>query len=153
MVRAFYKKVKKLSVSERAYIAGIIDGEGSVTLTIKQKGGTRHLAITISNTDLLLLKYILRVIGAGKLTSKRTYKNHHSPSYIYAIHSRQALEVLRQILPYLRTYKKQRANYAMSHYITVTPRNGKYNKLLHDKKQKFVKNFFAIAPFTTKAII
>jgi len=43
MKKAGYKKVSNLSIANRAYIAGIVDGEGTITLTVKQKGGTRQL--------------------------------------------------------------------------------------------------------------
>lgn len=144
MSRTLYKKVKKFSLPECAYIAGIIDGEGSITLSVKQKGGTRHLALTISNTDVGLLQYLKKIIGAGKITTKRTYKRNHSPAYTYAIYSRQALSVLKQIYPYLRTYKLKRAKIVLTRYISVTPRNGKYNEKLRRRRERLVKDFFLV---------
>lgn len=139
-----YKKVRKLSIAERAYLAGIIDGEGSITLTVKQKGGTRHLVISVSNTDKALLGYLRKIIGAGKLINKRSYKSHHRPAYTYSIWNRQALTVLRQVAPYLRTYKSRRARIAIVQYVSVTPRNGKYNDGLRKKREGFVGAFFSI---------
>ena len=146
MVTTRYKKVRKLSIVQRSYIAGIIDGEGSITLTVKQKGGTRHLAVSISSTDWALLQYVKQVIGAGKIIAKRTYKPHHKPAYTYTIFNRQALSVLRQVVPHLRTYKLGRARIALAQYILVTPRNGKYNDKLHTMREKFVERFFSIVP-------
>jgi len=40
---ANYRKVKKLSREEAAYIAGIIDGEGTISLTRKHRGEHRQL--------------------------------------------------------------------------------------------------------------
>ncbi|MBI3442457.1 MAG: LAGLIDADG family homing endonuclease [Candidatus Sungbacteria bacterium] len=145
MTTAHYKKVRKLSIAERAYLGGIIDGEGSVTLTVKQKGGTRHLTLLVSNTDLPLLCYLRKIIGAGKIISQRTYKSHHRPVYKYSISNRQALSVLEQIRPYLRTYKLKRAKIVLKYYLLMTPRNGKYNDNLRKKREKFVQRFFAVA--------
>ena len=141
-----YKRVRKLSVAECAYLAGIVDGEGSITLTVKQKGGTRHLAVLISSTDRALLEYARKVIGAGMLIAKRIYQPHHHAAYAYSVYSRQALNVLKQIAPYLRTYKSRRAKLALAQYVLVTPRNGKYDNGLRKRREKFVKRFFSIMP-------
>ena len=146
MLRVPYNKVKKLSELEKGYLAGIVDGEGTVTLSIKQKGGTRHLAVTVSGTELALIKYISKIIGAGRISNKKVYKDNHTPSYAYSIHSRQALDLLRQITPYLKTYKSKRAKLALKDYIKVTPRNGRYSPEMERKKEIFVKKFFSIKP-------
>jgi hypothetical protein len=65
-------------------------------------------------------------VGAGKVTRKKTSSDRHTPSYCYAITSRQALALLRQISPHLRSYKRQRAELALERYEELTPRNGKY---------------------------
>lgn len=146
MNRTKYKKVQKLSETERAYLAGIIDGEGTITLTVKQKGATRHLAVTVSGTEKTLFSYIVRCVGAGQLTHKRIYKSHHTPSYTYSIYSRQALDLLQQVTPFLKTYKQRRAKLALDRYLEVTPRNGKYTELSLREKEKFVEQFFSILP-------
>lgn len=152
MAKAQYRKVNTLSVADKAYIAGIIDGEGTVTLTTKQKGGTEHLSVTVSNTELPLLKYLLKVIGAGRITNKRAYKAHHSLSYTYGVFNRQALDLLEQVYPYLRTYKSKRAKLVIEQYVAVTVRNGRYTSAQSKKRKRFVKKFFLILPNTKKAI-
>ena len=146
VVKILYQKVNVLSEPERAYLAGIIDGEGTVTLSVKQKGGTRHLSVTVSGTDSVLMHYLPKVIGAGRITNKRTYKEHHTPAFTYSIYSRQAIDLLSQILPYLRTYKAKRAKLALEEYVSVTPRNGKYSQGQKIAKDKFVEKFLAIIP-------
>ena len=130
---------------ERAYLAGIIDGEGSISLTVNQKGGSRIVAVTVSNNDLNLLLYVKEIIGAGQITNKNSRKKEHAHSYTYAIYSRQAIDLLKQVLPYLRTYKRKRAALILDKYLLVTPRNGKYTPEMKKNKQKFVDTFFAIA--------
>lgn len=68
---AAYRTVRTLSATDAAYIAGLIDGEGTVTLTRKHLNENHQLAvsISISNTDLSLLHYVRDAIGAGKITS------------------------------------------------------------------------------------
>ena len=101
-----YRRVKKLTKTGAAYIAGIIDGEGTITLTRRNSTSHRHLVVTVSSTDQDLLIYIQELIGAGKITTKRTYKQHHVPGGTFQISNRQALALLQQIAIFLKTYKK-----------------------------------------------
>ena len=129
--------VSQLTCTEAAYIAGIIDGEGTITLTRKHRNEFRQLAVTISNTEKYLLEYILRVIGAGKITTKKTVKSHHKPSFTYAIYNRQALILLNQIHPYLKTYKARRSELILKDYVALTPRNGKYTNEQQMARKQF----------------
>lgn len=132
--------VNILSAVDAAYLAGFIDGEGTVTLTRKHKNENRQLAITISNTERQILEFCLKVIGAGKITNKRVSEAHHTPSFTYAIYNRQALSLLKQIEPYLRSYKVKRAQLILANYIALTPRNGKYTEELMKKRKEFEKS-------------
>lgn len=140
-MRFFYKKVKKLSPIEIGYMAALIDGEGTITLPqVKSKSGIkyRRLAITISNNDYELLKWTLKTIGVGKITTKKISNPKHAQGYTYQLTSRQAIELLEQIYSYLHTYKKDRANLVLEKYKKLTPRNGKYSKEVLEKKEKFI---------------
>lgn len=75
-----YKKVRPLPQVDAAYIGGLIDGEGTVTLSRKHAGETRQLVVSISNTEAPILDYVLKTVGAGKITRKRTVAAHHTPS-------------------------------------------------------------------------
>jgi hypothetical protein len=68
------RKVKKLNPTEAAYTAALIDGEGTITLTRVHRNENRRLAITISNGEHSLLKEILSIIGAGKITKNNLIK-------------------------------------------------------------------------------
>lgn len=58
-----YRNTKQLTEPEAAYIAGLIDGEGTVALSRKHAGDNRQLCISISNTERALLDYVLDVTG------------------------------------------------------------------------------------------
>jgi hypothetical protein len=143
---AIYKTTKQLTPPIAAYIAGLIDGEGTVTLCRKHKNENRQLAVSISSTEKYLLEYVLEVVGTGKITTKKTVKTHHSPSFTYAIYNRQALSLLEQISPYLRTYKKYRSQLILKDYLRLTPRNGKYTEELRSAKQDFEIQLLNILP-------
>jgi hypothetical protein len=117
---------RQLPSEVAAYIAGLIDGEGTVTLSRLHAKENRRLVVSIANTEVQLLQFVLDEVRAGKITRKRTTSERHTPSFCYSISSRQALSLLRQIMPFLRSYKRQRADLALKHYEFLTPRNGKY---------------------------
>lgn len=145
-----YKKVRQLKPVEKGYVAGILDGEGTVTLSIKQKGGTEHLAVYVSNTEAPLMEYLVAVVGAGKITRKLPAKTHHSIAYTYALYNQQALALLRQVVPYMRTYKAKRSRLALKSYTAMTPRNGKYTPIQIESRKIFVRALMDILPDTKK---
>jgi hypothetical protein len=135
--------IKQLSDTEAAYLAGIIDGEGTITLTRKHRGENRRPVVSISSTEFPLLLHVRSVVGAGRITSKVRAKEHHSPSFAYIISSRQALTLLGSVSPYLRTYKAGRARLLLEEYVQVTPRNGRYSPCQRAARQAFEERFFA----------
>ena len=134
---ATYREVPLLSIAEAAYLAGLIDGEGTVTLSRKHAGDMRQLVVSISNAELPILEFALLTIGAGKLTRKATTKANHSPSYTYAVWNRHALALLAQIEPYMTSYKRQRARVVLADYVRLTPRNGKYTEYMRAEREAF----------------
>ena len=58
-----YREVRTLSVAEAAYLAGLVDGEGTVTLSRKHAGEMRQLVVSISNTELPILEFAQGIIA------------------------------------------------------------------------------------------
>ncbi len=105
----YYRAVRQLTAADAAYIAGLVDGEGTVTLTTMHRGDNRPLVVSISNTERGLLEFAQAALGAGQITGKRTYNVKHTPSFAFRVTSRQAVELLRQVAPYLRSYEAVRS--------------------------------------------
>ena len=139
-----YRKLQDLIDTDAAYIGGLIDGEGTITLIRKHKNENRQLSVSISSTEIALLDYVKSVTGVGKITNKRTSKPHHTPSFAYAVYNRQALALLQKILPYLKSYKRQRAEIILRDYVKLTPRNGKYTSEIVAEKIQFENTVLAI---------
>jgi len=139
-----HKEVKLLAQTDAAYIGGLVDGEGTVTLSRRHRSENRRLVISISNTERQLLEYVLNSVGAGKITGKRTYQSHHTPSYTYTISNRQALALLNQIFPYMKTYKARRSDIILRDYIRLTPRNGRYTPEIKQARDDFEHNVMKI---------
>ncbi|MFT8323529.1 MAG: hypothetical protein ABF649_21970 [Bacillus sp. (in: firmicutes)] len=131
---------------EAAYVGGIIDGEGSITLTKMHKGENRRPCITITSTDWELLIYVQSLIG-GRIVNKKNYNpEHHLKAYTLFIKKKEdVFFTLEKIYPFLRIHrKKKRARWILNHYNEVTPRNGKYTEKLLKEKLLFEENFFKI---------
>src|SRR5262245_60238272 len=96
--------VRKLSDTDAAYVAGIVDGEGTISLLRHHGAEHRRAVVSVANTEYALLQYLLRAIGAGRITNKGIAQAHHTPSFTYVIYSRQALALLEQITPFLRVH-------------------------------------------------
>lgn len=129
---------------EAAYIAGIIDGEGSITLTRMHAHENRRPCITISSTDIELLEYIQNLVG-GSINNKKNYKPEiHKNSFNLIIKQKnQVYHLLMDIYQFLRVQqKKKRAEFILNHYNLVTKRNGKYTQKELEKKKKFEEDFF-----------
>lgn len=136
--------VSNLSATDAAYLAGLIDGEGTIALTRLHATSNRHLHVSISSTEQALVQWTLDTVGVGKITRKRVASPLHAPGLTYSIANRQALELLRQVTPFLRSYKRRRAALARAHYLAVTPRNGKYNPETRAARARFESEFAAI---------
>jgi hypothetical protein len=140
------RTVKPLEAASAAYIAGLVDGEGTVTLTRLHLGENRRLVVTISNCDLKLLGFVLGEIGVGKITRKRTCLPQHAAAFTFQLSGRQALALLSRITPYLRSYKARRAQLALESYLSVTPRNGKYTAEVLAARKAFEQRFLSMRP-------
>jgi len=107
-----------LSKVDRAYLAGLIDGEGCIfvngTRTNKAaKGCKRGIAyrsgLAIAMTGYPVLKWVQSITGVGKIRkykSKKKYKQ----AWRWSVWSTQASNLLRQILPFLILKRKQAEN-------------------------------------------
>ncbi len=138
------RKVGNLDTATAAYIAGLVDGEGTITLTRLHRNENRRLVLSISNNELPILEFVRTAVGAGRITTKRTYNPKHAPSFTYQVSSRQALDLLRHLMPNLRSYKAGRARLALDQYLKLTPRNGKYDERLKAARSEFEMRLLAI---------
>lgn len=93
------------SVAELAYLAGIFDGEGTVTVrTVKSR---EYGGVAVSNTDRALIKWLARF--GGGVTVNRHPKTDTQVCYSwYLSRSDDTIDFLEALLPFL-IIKKERA--------------------------------------------
>lgn len=131
---------------EKAYIAGIIDGEGSIMLQKFNKNEFPSPCISIASTTLELLNWIVNTTHCRKIIHKKNYnKEKHKDCYSYVVKYNNAINLLSEIYPYLIIEsKKKRAEMIINKYKALTPRNGRYTNKQLLEKQKFYLEFLAI---------
>lgn len=128
---------------ERGYLAGIIDGEGTITLTKDKE--FRYPTISVASCTVGILETIKEICDGGVITPKRTYKSNHSPSWSWKIERQRAIAVLEEVAPHLKEPKKKaRAELILENYTRLTPRNGKYTEEMRAEKHQFEEKFFEL---------
>lgn len=134
-----------MEATEAAYFAGIIDGEGTITLSHANNAKYRTPIVSFPSTSSTLIEYFKEVCG-GTVVSKKTYKEHHLPSWECRLNYNVAISFLREILPYLKhAEKRRRASMLIEQYPAVTVRNGKYTPEQHRLKMQFEEEFFHLS--------
>lgn len=99
------RRIPELKLEEKVYIAGIIDGEGTITLYVH--GGIMTSIIDLCNNHLGLIDWLEEHLHCG---SRYTNINHKRVRPTYHIKFYRLLDVkalLEQVLPYLIVKRKQ----------------------------------------------
>lgn len=125
-----------------AYTAGLIDGEGTITLSRQNKKALwRCPIISCSSTSYELLQFLKDNWG-GSISKHKTYQDHHKQSWSWKLCRRRALAMLHEISPYmLEPEKVRRSRMLLDEYLEITPRNGKYSEDLKLRKASFELRF------------
>ncbi len=93
-----------MSDTDLAYIAGFFDGEGSIFVSKSKK--QYFLTVSISNTNLLVLESIRRIMGGG-ISKSPDKRENCSQLFRLRLYCNEAKKFLERILPYLKIKKEQ----------------------------------------------
>lgn len=99
-----------MTTEELAYAAGIIDGEGCITILCRlpNRKNPKHArsyqpAVIVAMNDPEPIDFLEHYFPASQTSTKRGYKIHHR----WSIWSLKAIFFLQNILPYLKVKKMQ----------------------------------------------
>ncbi len=124
---------------DKAYAAGLIDGEGTIGIT-KRDGPF----ISMSSTTPELTDKMQSLFG-GNITPRQPRQPTHKLAWVWQLRGRKALNALQLMGPYLlEKRKKAKALMLVEEWIAVTPRNGKYTVEQAATKVGFIARFKAI---------
>ena len=91
-----------ISVARIAYFAGLIDGEGTMGIYHYRSNTEKTIILSIANTNLDVMTWIVRTFGVGTLCARKTIEKHHKQRYDWYVRRRgDVLVLLRLVLPYL----------------------------------------------------
>ena len=95
---------RNMSEAESAWLAGIIDGEGTIGIWSNGKSSRRtnyvaHLQVGNTNTQMLLR--IVEFTGCGTINSGKARRENHKQLYKWRVNPMQIRGILPQIEPYL----------------------------------------------------
>ena len=98
-----------MNIPDRAYIAGIIDGEGCITLcsgkTVNDKETYRPM-ITVETTSYNLQQYLVKMTGQGAIR-RVAQEGNHKDRYLWCLAGKTVIrDFLLEIEPYLIIKKK-----------------------------------------------
>ena len=121
--------MQNVSETDRAYTAGILDGEGSISLAVHTTRKTASgrpstgpkVLLQVSSTDRGLIDWLCKTWGAGHVaTTYRPKKSHHKIAYGWRVWGASAAEILQATLPYLKI-KAPQARLAIEYRALVRP--------------------------------
>jgi hypothetical protein len=133
-----------ISDAEAAYAAGILDGEGSISITRNHSGRWPSPQVSIASTDRELLEW-LQVRFGGSISTKQPRQPQHSLSFDWKLTDRRAIHFLQIVKPHLVIIRKlRRCDLLLQDYLECTPRNGRYTEEMLRKKQVFLDKFTSL---------
>ena len=100
--------IELLSETDKAYIAGLLDADGYISM--KGKNNTAYPIVGISQSDFQALEWMANTISAS--TSRHTQRmkgksGWHREQMIVRISGRRAMLLCKKILPYLKIKRRQ----------------------------------------------
>lgn len=114
-----------VNLAKKAYIAGIMDGEGTVTLIRQHSNENYSPEVSVANTSIKLLQWLKSNVGGGTIVRKKMRSERHKQAYTWKLRDNKALQLLREINRYL-ILRKPHAELILKKYKKLTPRNGRY---------------------------
>src|SRR3990167_11382254 len=99
--------MQELSEPERGYLAGILDGEGYVTLAGRDGGKYFTPFVEVCNTRAELIQWLGIKFGGHVNLKVQPKKPQYKPCFYWSIAGQKALHVLRMARPYLMLKQEQ----------------------------------------------
>ncbi len=117
------------SVAELAWLAGYIDGDGSVSMRASSTSRStrfRYPVLTIDSCDPELLEEVIAITGQGHVKAKPRKKKEHRKCWTWTVTGSKAVIVLETLIPYLRCeFKRYRSALIVDNKDVFTKPKGK----------------------------
>src|SRR5277367_1460462 len=107
---------------EIAYVAGVMDSEGSFSITWNKHQGTTASSVAIANTDLRLLGYVQSLFGGKVYLQSRTHPGARNRCYQWIATADCIDKFVETVKPFLKCKHKQAG--VMLEHISLVARRG-----------------------------
>lgn len=108
------RKEVALLDTDRAYAAGLVDGEGSIRITSRGKNGgvafrqgQYTLMVEMVNTDKQMIEWMVERFGGSVSHFVESVEQNRKAKWHWRVSANKALYVLDAVWPYIRTKKRQ----------------------------------------------
>lgn len=133
---------RKATSEELAYLAGIIDGEGTIGIYLNSVNGNYQLRMAVEMTDFEAIDLFQEIFGGTSYIRKPDTKPNRKAKKIWYAFNSQASEIIIQLLPYLRVKKKQalcalRADWKRFRKRKMQPEEQSLRKELHQEMRSY----------------
>lgn len=91
-------EARQMTEAEAAWLAGVIDGEGSI-VQVRARGRTWRLVVY--NTSHPFMLRVLEVAGCGRLAERKRIADHHKRCWVWTCYGPRTRALCRQMLPWL----------------------------------------------------
>lgn len=106
------ERAKAMSLIDAAWLAGVFDGEGTVSIAQRQRADRRPTyRLSICNTCLPLIERIVDATGIDQVYRHARHNKKHRDVFVWQVGGPDALSLLRQMRPWL-IVKAERADAA-----------------------------------------
>src|SRR5262245_51776004 len=99
-----------ITVREIAWLAGLLEGEGSFGLRTTRGNGHDfyYPQVTLEMTDLDVVTKVQTLLDAPSVTSRQPRKTNHNPTYVCALYGTRAVALMMTILPFMGARRSHR---------------------------------------------
>ena len=142
--------MNKLTETEKAYIAGLLDGEGCIGIQKKKSQHTKYpfdfqVRVIITNSYFPTICWLKEKTGIGcAYEYNKSFKENWNSVHRWQVVANQATEFLEMIYPYIQI-KKEIAN-----LILMMPKGRKQGKIRTIKEYQIQENIFSQAKAKNK---
>jgi hypothetical protein len=103
------RTINNMSPLDLSYMAGLVDGEGNISLSWVGCVGKQNLHpnIAIANSNRDVLEWVLIVVGWGGISTKPRNNPKWKDAYSWRINGHLAIQFAKALLPYLKIKRIQ----------------------------------------------
>jgi hypothetical protein len=138
-----------LNELEKAYLAGFLDGEGTISLRLRTQYGKQFFTpiVSLCSTDKDIIDWATAVIGYGSVQYKSKEKENNKACYWTRLRGINSIETfILDVFPYIHMKRKKKLAVLMLEWITLhkKTKNEQHPSVKKGEKFKFSEREYEI---------